>query len=61
MMPLAMIGLLLMAGLVGYGAYRILGSITFKKTTDRYKTVKAKDENGNDIDRIVDLEKDHDE
>ena len=42
MMPLALIGLFLMAGLVGWGVWNVSKSITIKKTTDRYRYVKKR-------------------
>jgi F0F1-type ATP synthase assembly protein I len=56
MMPLALIGLLIMAGLVGWGVLAIARSISMKSTTDRYRYVKTKDEDGNEITKVVDLE-----
>jgi predicted negative regulator of RcsB-dependent stress response len=56
MMPLALVGVLIMAGLVGWGVWTIAKSITFKRTTDRYRYVKTKDEDGNEITKVVDLE-----
>jgi len=56
MMPLALIGLLLMTSLIGWGVWAIVKSITLKKTTDRYRYIKTKDENGNEIVRVIDLE-----
>jgi predicted negative regulator of RcsB-dependent stress response len=56
MMPLALVGVLIMAGLVGWGVWTIMKSITFKRTTDRYRYVKTKDEDGNEITKVVDLE-----
>jgi hypothetical protein len=56
MMPLALIGLLLMTSLIGWGVWAIVKSITLKKTTDRYRYIKTKDENGNEIVKVIDLE-----
>jgi predicted negative regulator of RcsB-dependent stress response len=56
MMPLALIGVLIMAGLVGWGVWNVVKSITLKKTTDRYRYVKTKDEDGNEITKVIDLE-----
>jgi predicted negative regulator of RcsB-dependent stress response len=56
MMPLALVGVLIMAGLVGWGVWTILKSVTFKQTTNRYRYVKTKDEDGNEITKVVDLE-----
>jgi predicted negative regulator of RcsB-dependent stress response len=60
MMPLAIIGVLIMAGLIGWGIWNILKSFTLKKTTDRYRYVKTKDENGNEITKVIDLEDEND-
>jgi len=60
MMPLALIGLFLMAGLVGWGVWNVSKSITIKKTTDRYRYVKVKDEDGNEITKVIDLEDEKD-
>jgi hypothetical protein len=56
MIGLAIIGLLFMAGAVGLGVWYVSKSMSFKKTTDRYRYVKAKDENGNEITKVIDLE-----
>ena len=56
MMPLAIIGLVLMSALVAWGVWSVTKSITVKKTTERYKYVKAKDEDGNEITKVIDLE-----
>lgn len=56
MMPLALIGVLIMSGLVGWGVWAIAKTITFRSTTDRYQYVKVKDENGNEITKVIDLE-----
>jgi hypothetical protein len=56
MLGLAIIGILFMAIAVGLGVWYVSSSMTFKKTTDRYRYVKAKDENGNEIMKVVDLE-----
>jgi hypothetical protein len=56
MMPLSLIGIIILALLVGLGAAVIMKSITFRQTTDRYRYVKTKDENGNEITKIIDLE-----
>lgn len=58
MTPLALIGLLVMAFLVGYGFWKVFSSISFRKTTNRYRYEKTKDENGNEITKVVDLEDD---
>lgn len=59
-MPLALIGLALMSAMIGYGAWTIFNSMSFKKTTNRYRYVKTKDEYGNEITKVVDLEDDED-
>jgi hypothetical protein len=56
MMPLALIGLVLMAGLVGWGVWTISKSVALKPTTERYRYVKAKDEDGNEITKVIDLQ-----
>ncbi len=56
MMPLALIGLSLMAGLIGWGVWNVSKSITMKKTTDRYRYVKAKDEYGTETEMVLDLQ-----
>lgn len=60
MVPLSLIGLIIIAALIGVGATAVLKNLTFRKTTDRYRYVKAKDENGNEITKVVDLEDDED-
>lgn len=60
MMPLSLIGLIIIAALIGVGATVVLKNLTFRKTTDRYRYVKAKDENGNEITKVIDLEDDED-
>jgi predicted negative regulator of RcsB-dependent stress response len=61
MVALALIGVIIMAALVGWGVWNISKSITMKRTTDRYRYVKAKDENGNEITKVIDLEDNEDE
>jgi hypothetical protein len=56
MMPLAVIGVLIMSVIVGFGIYKLLGSFTLKQTTDRYRYIQAKDADGNEITKVVDLE-----
>lgn len=58
MTPLALIGLLVMAFLIGYGFWKVFSSITVKETTNRYRYEKTKDEDGNEITKVVDLEDD---
>jgi len=55
MVALALIGVIIMSGLVGWGVWTIVKSVSLKKTTDRYRYVKAKDENGNEITKVIDL------
>lgn len=57
MIMLAMVGLLIVASVVGYGVWKLTNAVSFKKTTDRYKYEVVKDEEGNEITRVVDLEK----
>jgi hypothetical protein len=61
MMPLALLGVLLMAGIVGFGIYKLINSFTLKSTTDRYRYVKSKDEHGNEITKVVDLDENDNE
>jgi hypothetical protein len=61
MMPLAVIGVLLMAGIVSFGIWKLINSFTLKRTTERYRYVKAKDEHGNEITKVVDLEENDNE
>lgn len=61
MMPLALVGVLLMAGIVGFGIYKLVNSFTVKRTTDRYRYVKTKDADGNEITKVVDLEDNNNE
>jgi hypothetical protein len=56
MMPLALIGVLIMSALIGFGIYKLVGSFTLKQTTDRYRYMPAKDADGNEITKVVDLE-----
>lgn len=56
MIMMTTIGLFIMAFLFGLGAFAIFKSISLKKTTDRYRYVKTKDENGNEITKVIDLE-----
>jgi predicted negative regulator of RcsB-dependent stress response len=56
MMPLAIVGVLIMSGIVGWGVWTISNSFTLKQTTDRYRYVKTKDQDGNEITKVVDLE-----
>jgi hypothetical protein len=56
MMPLALIGVLLISLIVGWGVYYLVTNITFKRTTERYKYVSTKDQDGNEIVKVVDLQ-----
>jgi hypothetical protein len=56
MMPLAIIGVLIMAAIVGFGIYKLINSFTLKRTTDRYRYEKTLDADGNEIVKVVDLE-----
>lgn len=56
MMPLAIIGVLIMAAIVGFGIYKLINSFTLKRTTDRYRYEKTLDADGNEITKVVDLE-----
>jgi hypothetical protein len=56
MMPLAIIGVLIMAAIVAFGIYKMLNSFTLKRTTDRYRYEKTIDADGNEITKVVDLE-----
>jgi hypothetical protein len=56
MLGLAVIGLLIMSSAVGLGVWYILKNTSIKKTTDRYRYVKTKDEDGNEITKVIDLE-----
>ncbi len=60
MMPLSLIGLIIIGALIGVGAAVILKNLTIRQTTDRYRYVKTKDENGNEITKVIDLEDDED-
>lgn len=55
MLPLSLIGVVIIAALVGIGAAVVINNLTFRKTTDRYRYVKTKDENGNEITKVIDL------
>jgi hypothetical protein len=58
MMPLAFIGVILISALVGWGVWSVVKSITINKTVDRYRYIKTKDEDGNEITKVVDLKDD---
>jgi hypothetical protein len=60
MMPLSLVGIIIIAALIGIGAVVVMKNVTLKQTTDRYRYVKTKDENGNEITKVVDLEDDED-
>jgi hypothetical protein len=55
MMPLAIIGVLIMSAIVGFGIWKLLNSFTIRSTTDRYRYVKTLDKNGNEITKVIDL------
>lgn len=55
MMMLAMIGLLIIGGAVGYGVWKLVNGVTFRKTTDRYQYRITKDEHGNEITEVIDV------
>lgn len=59
-MPLSLVGIIIIAALIGIGAVVVMKNVTLKQTTDRYRYVKTKDENGNEITKVVDLEDDED-
>jgi hypothetical protein len=56
MMALSIIGIVVMAAIVGYGAYMVSQNVTLKNTKPRYKYVDTVDEDGNIITKIIDLE-----
>lgn len=56
MMPLAIIGVLIIASIVGYGVWRLANSFTLKQTTERYRYEKTIDKDGNEITKVVDLQ-----
>ena len=55
MMPLAIIGVLLLAAIVGYGVYMFSRNDTLKNSKPRYKYVDTTDEKGIVTTKIVDL------
>jgi hypothetical protein len=59
MMPLAIIGVLIMSAVVGFGIYKLYNSFSIKKTTERYRYVKTTDSEGNEITKVVDLNDDN--
>jgi predicted NAD/FAD-binding protein len=56
MIMLAVVGITVLVAIVGYGVYGLSAKFTLKQSTDRYRYVKTKDENGNEITKVVDLE-----
>lgn len=54
-MMLQLLGYLLVAGITTYGVYKLFTGVTLKSTTERYKYVKTKDEEGNEIIKVIDL------
>ena len=55
-MALSIIGVAVMASIVGYGIYMVSQNVTLKNTKPRYKYVDTVDEDGNEITKVVDLE-----
>jgi hypothetical protein len=53
MMALAVIGILVMAGIIGYGFYMISENLTLKNTKPRYKYIDTTDKDGNISTKIV--------
>jgi stage III sporulation protein SpoIIIAA len=53
---LAFVGVLVISVIIGWGLYHLIKNITFKKTVDRYQYVTVKDDAGNDILKVIDLE-----
>ena len=60
-MPLAIIGVLIMSAIVGFGIWKLFNSFTIKSTTDRYRYVKTLDKDGNEITKVVDLKENDNE
>ena len=58
MMPLSLIGLIILTLLISIGAIVVMKNLSFKQKTNRYRYVTVKDENGNEITKVVDLEDD---
>lgn len=58
MIVLSLIGLLVSAGIIGIGVWSVTKNLTVKRTTDRYRYAKTKDEEGNEITKVIDLEDD---
>ncbi len=56
MMALAVIGILVMAAIVGYGVYMVSQNVTLKDTKPRYKYIDTTDKDGNITTKVVDLE-----
>ncbi len=53
MMALAVIGILVMAGILGYGFYMISENLTLKNKKPRYKYIDTTDKDGNITTKIV--------
>lgn len=53
---LSMTGLLVIAGVIGVGAYALARRVTLKETADRYQYVVTRDIDGNVITKVVDLQ-----
>ena len=56
MMPLAILGVLIVALIVGYGVYMLSQNVTLKDKTPRYTYTETTDEDGNKITIIKDRE-----
>jgi hypothetical protein len=57
-MMLTLIGIVVVAGLIGLGVAVLAKNVGFRRTTERYRYVETKDENGNVITKVIDLEDD---
>ena len=58
MIVLQLVSLLIFAALIGIGVVTLAKNLTIRKTTDRYRYIKTKDEDGNEITKVIDLEDD---
>ena len=56
MMPLAILGVLIVALVVGYGVYMLTQNVTIKDKTPRYTYTETTDEDGNKINIVKDNE-----
>jgi len=54
---LAIVGLLLIAGVVGFGVYKLFFSVKRNETVDRFRYENTIDANGKVITKVVDLKK----